>query len=399
MKSGDSRRRRVLVAVAMQGSYGPAVMNGIFRHIGNGDRWGVQFIRTKADFTAEAVAAALAHRTDGIIVGLNDAEPAAMALLAKSDTPLATIDMYTPQLECRPDTVHIRLDNLAIGNTGAMALLRLGRMSAFAFVPPRVRRQWAVQREAGYRERLEIAGFFCETYGGMYEDAVEDRGLLAKWLRHLPKPLAVMAADDDRAYEVLQACMAAKLNVPAEVAILGVDDEPVVCEHSVPSLTSLRPPFEEAGACAAEALERLMDSRAMRRAPPAEMLATGAIKVVRRQSTTPDSEAGMLVQKAVAFIASHATEGIGVRDVARKLKVSRSLLDLRFRQLRRYSVLETILERRLDELKRRLAMTDDPIGIVTAACGWSSPNYPKNLFKRRFGVSMGEYRRKSRAAT
>ena len=85
-------------------------------------------------------------------------------------------------------------------------------------------------------------------------------------------------------------------------------------------------------------------------------------------------------------------KGIGVEDVARRFKVSRSLLEMRFRELQNESVYEAMLRVRLEEVRRRLRQTKDPISEITAACGWENPTPPKALFKRRFGISMREYR-------
>ena len=87
-----------------------------------------------------------------------------------------------------------------------------------------------------------------------------------------------------------------------------------------------------------------------------------------------------------------AVKGIGVGDVVRRFKVSRSLLELRFRELQNESVYEAMLRTRMEEAKRRLRLTNDPICEITAACGLKNPAPPKTLFKKRFGVTMREYR-------
>ena len=119
----------------------------------------------------------------------------------------------------------------------------------------------------------------------------------------------------------------------------------------------------------------------------------GIRTVVHRESTVAQSEAGRLVQKVLAYIEREAVKGIGVEDVARRFKVSRSLLEMRFGELQGESVYEAMLRIRLDEVKRRLRQTRDPISEITAACGWKNPAPPKTLFKKRFGVSMREYRK------
>ena len=102
------------------------------------------------------------------------------------------------------------------------------------------------------------------------------------------------------------------------------------------------------------------------------------------------------MQKALAFIARNAKNGISARDVVAHLKVSRALVDLRFREVRGVTLLNTILDVRLTELKRMLRETNDPIESITRRLGWSSPNYPKNLFKKRFGLTMLDFRKTNR---
>ena len=112
----------------------------------------------------------------------------------------------------------------------------------------------------------------------------------------------------------------------------------------------------------------------------------------RTGQAQPQSASGRLVQKVLAYISREAVKGIGVEDVARRFKVSRSLLELRFGELQGESVYEAMLRIRLEEVKRLLRNTDEPIAAITAACGWENPAPPKALFKRRFGMSMRDWR-------
>ena len=121
----------------------------------------------------------------------------------------------------------------------------------------------------------------------------------------------------------------------------------------------------------------------------------GIRTIVHRESTTSYSKTGRLVQKILAYINTEALSGIGVEDVAARFKVSRSLLELRFGELQGESVYEAILRIRLEEVKRRLRQTNEIISEITAACGWKNPTPPKALFKKRFGISMREYRKQS----
>ena len=124
----------------------------------------------------------------------------------------------------------------------------------------------------------------------------------------------------------------------------------------------------------------------------------GVKGIVQRASTAEQSHAGRLVQKAVAYIDAHALEGIGVMDVVRHLKCSRRLADLRFRELQGCSILDAITERRLDEVKRRLSTTREKMDAIAAACGYANPTYLKNLFKRRYGITMRDFRKMYQAS-
>ena len=98
------------------------------------------------------------------------------------------------------------------------------------------------------------------------------------------------------------------------------------------------------------------------------------------------------VARGLAYIGKNATRGISTADVISHLGVSRRLADLRFREFSGKTIHEALVETRLEELKRRLRETEISITSLTAACGFESENYAKNLFKARFGMSMSAYR-------
>jgi len=154
-----------------------------------------------------------------------------------------------------------------------------------------------------------------------------------------------------------------------------------------------RPDFIGEGRLAAELLQNMMDGKSA----SARTVKVGVRTIVHRESTVSLSESGRFVNKVLAYINREAVKGIGVENVAQRFKVSRSLLELRFGQLQHESVYEAMLRIRLEEVKRRLSETDDSIAKITADCGWTHPDPPKRLFKKRFGVSMRDYRAQSRS--
>ena len=116
---------------------------------------------------------------------------------------------------------------------------------------------------------------------------------------------------------------------------------------------------------------------------------------MRRESTAELSTSGKLVQKALAYIRKNALRGISVEDVVAHLKVSRRLADLRFRELQHTSIGQEIARIRLAEVQRLLRSTKEPIDSIAARCGYENPNYLKNLFRKRFSMSMREFRKLS----
>ena len=373
-------RQKVFIALKMAGIAGQNKLAGVFRYLAEryGDRapWDVQLVRTRAELTPARIRRARTEGTDGFILSIPEADDA-LAALAGSAAPKVVMDIHSAVIEeRRDDFVFIGNDGAAIGREAARYLVGQGIHRAYAFLHNPSVMEWSRARFAAFRDTLRDHGFWCAE--------LFDVAAVAK----LPRPVAVLAANDDRAFELLEFLRTRRLRVPQDVAVLGINNDVLICENGHPRLSSLQPDFEEEGHLAARTLDEMMAGR-----PPAgRILSVGVKTIVRRESTAELSHAGRLVSKAVAFIERHALDGIGVKDVVAHLKCSRRLADLRFRQLQGQSILDAITTRRLDEVKRRLLDTRDPIDAISAACGYSNPNYLKNLFKKRFSMTMSAFR-------
>ena len=225
---------------------------------------------------------------------------------------------------------------------------------------------------------------------------------LRAWLRSLPRPCGIFAANDYVGEEIVNICEQLGLSVPDDIAVLGVDNDELLCETSDPPISSVAIDHEKLGELAAEALRRLLSGR--RRAKAADLtgvpftLLAPVRGVVERQSARPVAPAAALAERAASFIRHNATKGITAADVVAHLRVSRTLANLRYRQIYGESILGAILRVRLDAAKRKLAETSLSIGQVAAACGFGSESRAKHLFKERFGVSMREWRAAARQA-
>ena len=182
--------------------------------------------------------------------------------------------------------------------------------------------------------------------------------------------------------------------MPDDAIVLGINNDTLICENCRPRLSSIQPDFEQEGFLAADILERMMSGNG---AGLDRTTYVGVKTVVRRDSTALVSPAGKLVQRAIAYIRRHAREGIGVQAVVDHLGCSRRLADMRFRELQGTSIGEAIITERLNEVKRLLTSTTESIESISVQCGYDSTNYLKNLFKKRTGITMSEWRSRNSA--
>ena len=375
------KKKKVFIALKMAGIAGQGKLAGVFRYLreryGDSSPWDVRLVRTGAELTEAAVRQAVADGTDGFIVSIPDAEDA-VPPLAGTRIPTIVMDIHSAALEGRSaNIVYIRNSADAIGREAAHFLLGQGHARSYAFLHSEPVTDWSLARFAAFKRELNDSGLWCEEL--FASDAATK----------LKRPSAVLAANDDRAFDLVKALAARRIAVPREVAVLGVDNDTLICENAHPRLSSIQPDFEEEGRLAAETLDNLMRGKA----PMKRILLVGVKGIVQRASTAEQSHAGRLVQKAIAYIEAHALEGIGVADVVRHLKCSRRLADLRFRELQGRTILDAITERRLNEVKRRLSTTREKMDAIAAACGYENPTYLKNLFKRRYGITMRDFRK------
>ena len=379
-------RKKVFIALRMAGIAGQEKLSGIFRFLGENHDWDITLVRTAAEFTPARMKTVLKSGYDGFIISIPDTEQTA-ALLASTDVPTIVMDIHSPLLEKRRKRiVFIRNSSEEIGRTAANHLLAIGTCRSYAFVHNPSVMQWSVDRYKAFRETLRDNGFWCHELKS------------PEGLQKLERPVGVFAANDDCGYDVIEFCHAHRIRVPEDAAVLGINNDTLICENCHPQLSSIQPDFEQEGCLAAETLTKMMDDSTtyhLSLNTYHSSLFVGVKAVIRRESTAELSTSGKLVQKAVAYIRRHALEGIGVSDVVAHLKVSRRLADLRFRELQHSSIGEEITRVRLAEVQRLLRATKEPIDAIAAKCGYANPNYLKNLFRKRFSMSMREFRKMS----
>ena len=386
MKRQASKIHRIWVYLNLSYASGRDILYGISRYARANAHWNIRLLPFSGKTSQQPFP--LPDEADGIIAS----EPLA-ADAATSRIPLVVIGTREKWLGRRMRSLaFVRNDDVAIGRSGADFLKSLGKFHSFGFVPTNTPYYCSILRSEGFRVELKkgSAGEIREYAAkGMEDGSPEDIESLGRWLADLPKPTAVMAVHDMRATHVLEAANLMKIKVPEQMAVIGVDNDELLCDFTSPQLTSIYPDHVKEGELAAATLKTLLRKNDLRHT---QTFRSNAKSIVERESTRNISPATHIAEEAMSFIRRNALKGIGAADVARHLRVSRRLCDLRFKECHGETVLETILRIRFSELKRRLTSSGASIGKITAACGFTCESHAKRMFKKRFGMSMREWR-------
>jgi len=374
---------RVALIVETSASYGRGLLQGILRYMRLHNEWSV-FLEQR-DLQAKPPSWLATWDGDGI--------------LSRATTPQladAVIATGVPLVEltdrgCDYGFVSVRSNDRAIGRAAASHLLERG-FQRFGFCGF-TEEAWSDRRQAGFVEQLATAGFDCQIYRSPWHGATlrpweDEKQRLALWLKQQERPLGIMACNDMRAQHVLNACAGQQLSVPEEVAVVGVDNDDLLCQMCSPPLSSVIPNAEGVGYCGAELLDALMRGETVERDHLIEPLG-----IATRQSTDVVAIDDPEVAAALSFIRENACRGITVADVTRNVPVSRSTLE---RQLRKYLGRTPQQEIRYVQIKRireLLATSDFTAERIATMCGFEHPEYMHVVFKRQMGMTPGDYRR------
>ena len=375
-------QKKIVIGLRLNGAIGRRLLAGVIRYLAEQPEWDVRIAHDGEELKRISTGA------DGFIFdALADMDEFVPGILA-GNRPAVMVNMPVPR-HLPPRAGLVQTDDQKVGMIAADYLLRLGRFRSFGFVPAHGSKAWSQRREQAFVSALAAKGRTVQVFSSTTDDSEEDLRMLALWVRSLPKPAAVFAAWDARALEVIDACRMAKVSVPRQLVLLGCDNTEMFCERSKPTLTSIDFGPEQEGFDAARLLDRLMRTRGTVR----ERTLFGEVKgVVERESTRTPSPAAHMVERALSYMRENAVRGITPADVARHLGISRSLLYLRFMELEDTSPAAMLQALRLDSLHAALRRSARPVSELTRECGFSSVNYAKAAFKKRFGVTMSSLR-------
>jgi LacI family transcriptional regulator len=255
------------------------------------------------------------------------------------------------------------------------------------------------RRQRFFTEHLTRAGYPVHAFqpterlggGGVYDwerHHLTHQEHVVRWLKELPLPVGLMACNDIRGQQVLNACRDAGIAVPDEVAVIGVDNDDGLCNLSDPPLSSVLPNARRIGYEAAALLDRLMAGASA--APGTTYVKP--LGIVTRHSTDVLAIEDRDVAAAVRFIRENAWTGIKVDDVLQVVPLSRSVLERRFVKLLGRTPKAEIVRLQLERVKELLAETEYPLSQVAAMAGFEHPEYLSVVFKNKTGQTPGQYR-------
>jgi len=334
---------------------------------------------------------------DGIIADFDD--PAVAAALARSPVPVVAVGgSYEDSAEYPPGVAYVATDNAKLVALAYGHLVEAG-LSHFACfsLPEAPENRWAQEREKAFsalmaRDRLDGPIFRgVSTSAPSWDEAVERQ---VEWLHSLPKPVGVIAVSDARARQLLQACRMAGIAVPEQVALIGIDNDPLARILTPIPLSSVMQGTEEMGRTAAHLLHQMLNG-----APPVSAPILVAPTGINAQASTLHERLHHPnLMRARHFIRQYACQGIKTGQVADYVGISRSSLEAHFRRELGCSVHDEILRIKLDAAKQLLGHQAAQVGDVAVRCGFTSVQYLHAVFRRELGCTPREYARSGATA-
>lgn len=383
------RRRQVAVLIDFSRSYGRGLLSGVAKFVRQHREWSVQ----SEEWRWSDVPPAWFRnwKGDGAIAWVETSELADIV----HSLGVPVVDVRGSVRDCGLPL--IATENKTVVNLVAEHFIERG-FHHYAFCGF-VGANYSDQRSRLFQERMAEAGFECTVYNPpeISRDAqvieLEKRGLLfqdhlSHWLKSLPKPVAVMACNDIRGHQVMNACRRLNLAVPEEVAVVGVDNDEIFCELCDPPLTSVALNTLQIGYEATALLERLMNGGK----PPEKPIRIPPLGIVTRRSSDVLAMSDRQLAVGVRFMREHAYRAININDVARAAGMSRRVFERRFAAQVGHPPKAEVLRLRLERVKELLADTEWTLAQIAERTGFKYSEYLHTVFTQKIGMTPGRFR-------
>jgi LacI family transcriptional regulator len=383
---------KVALLLETSTEYGRGLLRGIVRYSRLHGPWSLYLA---PGHLAQTLPRANSWHGNGIIGRVRTPQVARAVLSTGLPFVASSLSELSPRGR-RPAFCEIRTNSAAIARMAAAHLLERG-LRNFAFCGF-VDCPWSILREEVFAQALAAQGYACERRrirlsnwmqrSNWIESWEHEQPLLSSWLKSLPRPVGVMACNDACGRSVLEACAAAGLHVPDDVAVIGVDNDELLCELSTPPLSSVSLNLENAGYEAAVLLDGLMAGRVRDR----RVVLVEPVFVQTRRSTDVIAQDDPVVVKAIRFIRDHAAKPVSVSDVVDGAGTSRRTLERRFLRAIGCSILVEITRCRIERAKRLLLETKLSCCRVGQVAGFSSIKTFNRAFRQMEKVTPKSFR-------
>ena len=378
------KRKSVALLVETSNAYARGLVEGITDYLHEFPGWSIYLPEQQR--SAEAPRWLANWQGDGVIARIET--PQIAAALSKLKIPVIDVSAARPL----PNLPWVETDDRVIARLAAEHLLQRGfRNLAYC---GEIGFNWSRWRGEAFHEEVLARGaksfhFENATRGQQGYRWQEQMDRLAHWLCQLPKPIGIMACYDMKAQQLLDTCRQLGIAVPDEVAVIGVDNDELLCNLCDPPLTSVIPDARRTGYLAAELLQQAMSGKEV----PAEGHLIEPLGVATRQSTDVLAIDDREIAAVVRYIRLHACSGITVKDILRDIPMSRRVLENRFAKMMGKTPHEAILEQRLERVRVLLRETELALDKIAAQSGFEHPEYLSVVFRRHYGMPPGAYRR------
>lgn len=282
-------------------------------------------------------------------------------------------------------------DHSTAGRMGADYFIRKG-FKNFAFYGYR-NIVWSEERCEGFKKRLALTKGGYRLYEYQNDDFSElwyyNSEPLIHWLRSLPKPVALMACDDNQASQISQVCKQCGIKIPDDISLLGVDNDKAICTLSDPPLSSINQAVERGGYEAAALLERII------REPDGDYgdIVVQPTHIVTRQSTDIYSTSDKYIGVLLRHIHQNSNNKISIADLAGLVPLSRRLLESRFKDATGFPIHTYITNLRVEKFSQKLLETNDPINEIAAEVCFVDYKNLSRHFRKLKGCTPSTYRK------
>jgi LacI family transcriptional regulator len=379
-----SRKPQVALIIETSSIYGRGILRGINRYLRSHQAWTV-FLEQR-ELTSKPPDWLHGWNGDGVISRSTTSDLA--QLVASAGIPMVELtDRFGPT-----DLPHIRSDDRLIGEMAFDHLSGRG-FCQFGFCGYS-REHWSQVRGAGFSDAVRrnggsFAGYESPWYGSDVAPWEQELQRLGDWLLERSRPVGILACNDIRGKEVLDACGRRGLAVPEEVAVIGVDNDELLCQLCDPPLSSVISAPETVGYQAAAWLDRLMHGQPSKR----EQQLVAPLGITTRQSTDILAIDDADVVAALRQIRQFACDGLTVSDVLQTVPLSRSILERRFRKHLGRSPQAVIRETQIKRVQQLLSETELSLAQISQLAGYKHVEHMCVVFKREVGQTPGQYRR------